>query len=97
MSVQALLAYWGGSSHAQTLALPLKRICDELRPEGGLVVWIALRWYPVLLLLYAGGIAAVAGARYENLRLLLHTPTLLADAGHMLTDVGGLGLALFAG
>jgi hypothetical protein len=76
---------------------PLKRICDELRPEGGLVVWIALRWYPVLLLLYAGGIAAVAGARYENLRLLLHTPTLLADAGHMLTDVGGLALALFAG
>jgi len=35
-------------------------------------VWISLRWYPVLLLLYSGGIAAVAARKYENLRALMH-------------------------
>lgn len=79
-SIQALLAYWGGPLHARTLTLPAKRMCDELGPEGGLVVWTALRWYPVLLLLYAGGVAAVGGARYENLGLLFDTP--VSDPDH---------------
>ena len=47
---------------------------DRLKPEGGLAVWVALRWYPVLLLTYACGISAVAASKYDNLAALLETP-----------------------
>jgi hypothetical protein len=48
-----------------------KRIAESLKPEAGVNLWIALRWYPVILLLYGGGIAAVAAGRYEKLRQLV--------------------------
>lgn len=69
--IQALIAYWGTNVHRDLLTLALRRICGELRPEGGLVAWTSLRWYPALLLLYAGGIAAVAASRYAHLRQIL--------------------------
>lgn len=36
--------------------------------------WLRLRLYPALLALYAGGIAAVAASRYDNLAALLTGP-----------------------
>jgi uncharacterized caspase-like protein len=71
-SIQALLAYWGTEAHRDILTLAPKRIGSRLEPEGGLSVWIALRWYPAMLLLYMGGIAAIAANKYENLSLLMH-------------------------
>jgi hypothetical protein len=54
-----------------------------------------LRWYPVLLLLYAGGIAAVAAGRYAHLRQLLgvsiHHP---AQLGARTTLIGGVHAGL---
>lgn len=47
-----------------------------------------IRWALVLAATYL--LAEVVGG------LITHSLALLADAGHMLTDVGGLGLALFA-
>jgi hypothetical protein len=76
LGIQALLAYWGLEVHHSTLSLAPKRIGGSLKPEAGLTVLIALRWYPVLLLLYAGGISAVAGAQYGNLRRLMNTTIL---------------------
>jgi hypothetical protein len=70
-SIQALLAYWGTEANRATLTLPLKQICSHLKPVSGLTVWIGLRWYPALLLLYIGGIGAVAAEKYDNLRALL--------------------------
>lgn len=72
LAMQILLAYWGTVVHGDTLVLAPKRLSGHLGPESGLTAWIALRWYPVLLLLYAGGTAAVAADRYTNLRALLH-------------------------
>lgn len=70
-SIQALLSYWASEAHRLILALPVKRICAPLQPESGATVWLALRWYPALLLLYAGGISAVAAGRYDNLKVLM--------------------------
>jgi hypothetical protein len=69
--IQALLAYWGTDSNRVTLALPMKQICSRLKSVSGVTSWIGLRWYPALLLLYIGGIAAVAAEKYDNLRTLL--------------------------
>lgn len=69
---QTLLSYWGTAAHEQTMALVPTRLSDDLKPLSGLVIWNALRWYPVFLAVYAGGVAAVAARRYKNLRLILH-------------------------
>jgi len=69
--IQALLAFWGSEAHRETLTLAVKRIGGRLKPEAGSTRWLAMRWYPVLLLLYAGGVAAVAAGRYDNLRVLM--------------------------
>lgn len=74
MELQALLGYWGGPPHEAALTLAPRRLADEVRPESGLVIWNALRWYPIFLLLYATGVAATAARRYDNLRLILHAP-----------------------
>ena len=71
-SIQALMGFWGTEAHSGTLVLPIKQIAGRLTAGSGLLIWLALRWYPVLLLLYCGGIAAVAAARYDNLRSLMH-------------------------
>lgn len=56
------------------MGLAARRISDQISLQGGLTVWLALRWYPVQLLFYSGGIAAVAAGRYDNLRDLMLVP-----------------------
>jgi hypothetical protein len=74
IKLQALLGYWAGAPQEMALTLAPRRLADEVKAEGGLVIWNALRWYPILLLLYATGVAAAAARRYDNLRLILHAP-----------------------
>ncbi len=69
--IQMLLAYWGTNANRETLVLALKQICGRLKPASGVTAWINLRFYPAHLLLYVGGIAAVAAGKYDNLRVLL--------------------------
>jgi Mrp family chromosome partitioning ATPase len=74
LHIQALIGYWGEAAHRSLLGLGPKRICDQIPMAGGMTVWVYSRWYPATLLLYSGGIAAVAARRYENLRTLMLTP-----------------------
>lgn len=70
-SIQALLAYWGTEANKATLVMPIRQISGSIKPASGLTTWIGLRWYPILLLMYAGGIVAVAAGKYGNLRAIL--------------------------
>lgn len=72
-AVQALLGYWAADVNRSTLTLPLRRLVESHGESSGTTGWLALRWYPALAVLYAGGIAACAGGGYDNLRELLHT------------------------
>jgi uncharacterized caspase-like protein len=72
-SMEALIGYWGTLSHLDILTLPPMRMAARLRAESGLVVWNQLRWYPILLLMYSGGIAAIAAGKYSNLRALFQS------------------------
>lgn len=71
--VEALLTHWGGDQTRKLIALAPRRLSDQLESASGMTTWIALRWYPIFLLLYAGGIPAVFDDHYENLRELLDT------------------------
>lgn len=63
----ACIAYWAKPNHKTILQKIFARSTDRLDTQGGLVVWINLRWYPLIIGLYCAGIAAVEGKRYDSL------------------------------
>lgn len=69
----ACLAYWAKPTHKAILQKILARSTDRLESQGGLVVWVNLRWYPLILELYCAGIAAVEGKRYDSLANIFYT------------------------
>ncbi|MBI5592549.1 MAG: caspase family protein [Deltaproteobacteria bacterium] len=71
--ILACIAYWAKPSHKTILQKILARSTDRLGSQGGLVVWLNLRWYPLILELYCAGIAAVEGARYDSLASIFYT------------------------
>jgi hypothetical protein len=65
---------WGDDSHLSLWTKAVERLDGRGISSGGKYtsrVWLDLQRYPTLLLLYAGGIAAVATGRYEWMRALL--------------------------
>lgn len=66
--------YWGEGRHEQLWVRLLERIANPPGSHNGLTLWINLRRYPALRLLYVGGIAAVAAGKYGTLATLLTKP-----------------------
>lgn len=62
--------YWGDASHISLVRL-VERIAGAGAEMVPLVSWPDLRLYPALLLVYGGGIAAVANENYETLHSML--------------------------
>lgn len=69
------LSYWGEETHRTILQKALSRSTDNLQSESGLVIWLALRWYPIIVITYSAGIAAVAANKYDNLYSIFVTRT----------------------
>ncbi|MEM7706691.1 MAG: caspase family protein [Pseudomonadota bacterium] len=65
--LSACLAYWAKESHFPILQKLFARIIDGLNVNDGLVVWLSLRWYPIIKAFYCAGIAAIDGKRYDSL------------------------------
>ncbi len=66
--------YWGERQHSEIWLKTLERIGNPPGNWGGVSVWLHLRMYPALILLYGGGITCLARERYETLSLLLTKP-----------------------
>lgn len=75
----ACVSYWGKAAHKGTLQKVIARSMDRPEHVGGLTIWIALRYYPMVLEIYSGGIAAVDGERYDSLAQIFNTPVQIAD------------------
>jgi len=73
IDIVASVSYWGTEDHVAALKLPFSRVAGRLELQSGLVIWIALRWYPICLLAYSAGISAVAAGNYKNLHTILMT------------------------
>lgn len=73
LRVQALLGHWATEPSSPCLTIAPARVVDHAAAQNGNTGWLALRWYPALLLLYAGGIGAVTSGNYQNLNRLLST------------------------
>lgn len=73
-AIFALIASWAADSELEVLRKIISRASDRLiESQGGLNVWLNLRWYPLLLLLYQAGIAAVESKNYKALSTILYT------------------------
>lgn len=71
-------ARWASPAQTQLLIEAIERL-GNLPQTGGVTVLINLRLYPAVLVLYAGGIAAVASGNLRALRMLLLGPKLRSD------------------
>ena len=70
---QALLitgCYWGNSTHVGLFQKMLQRLASY-QDDNGFNILRNLQLYPALILLYSGGIAALAGKQYSTLVKLL--------------------------
>jgi hypothetical protein len=67
-----LLGRWGEPEHRAITQMIVARLNDGITSQGGNLVWLQLRWYPILLLLYTGGIAALSAGNYDQLATLFH-------------------------
>lgn len=73
VTIVVLLAHWGEEEHRHVLRQVFARLPDAHGERSGVVLWLSLRWYPVTLLMYAGGLAAIAANNYHNLATVLTT------------------------
>lgn len=69
--VLELVGFWGENYNQRSLLTPPLLLLENMEQAGGTSGWIALRWYPLLLLMYSAGISGVAAARFENVKAIL--------------------------
>ena len=68
-------AFWGQQEHEYLWQHMIKRVGELPQPIGQfMTAWFRFRRYPASLLMYTGGIAAIAGRQYGNLAAVLNTP-----------------------
>jgi hypothetical protein len=94
--VTALLSRWGTSDHVPSLARIMTRLADANQQRGGSGAWLGFRWYPLTLLMYSGGIAALSGDNYTTLRALFCAKVGAMQTGRQITraitaSIAGLG------
>jgi hypothetical protein len=69
-----LLSRWGGEQHLSMVSRVISRLADGATERSGMVAWIGMHWYPLMYLMYAGGIAALYAGNYAALTSLLTAP-----------------------
>lgn len=62
--------HWGGREHESIWVKCIERIANPPGQRNGFEIWLSLRLYPALLLLYGGGIASIAADNYQTLTAL---------------------------
>lgn len=81
-AIFSVLAYWATEEELSVIRKIISRASDRLiEPQGGSNIWLNLRWYPLLLLLYYAGISAVESKNYKTLSTILYTKLGESDYG----------------
>lgn len=74
-TIVILLARWGESEQIQLLKKIFGRLAETDKGAAGLTSWIKLGWYPLQILMYSAGIAALSTENYSALRAVVEIPT----------------------
>lgn len=70
----AVLGRWGGAREFKTVKEVIASLADQ-ETIGGLLAFVALRSYPVMLLAYAFGLGALRAGQLSRLYSLFQIPT----------------------
>jgi|CZKY01.1.fsa_nt_gi hypothetical protein len=73
IAVTILLGRWGSVEHQPLIERIVARLADGTEIRSGKTAWLGLRWYPIMLILYSGGIAALSANNYATLLTLFAT------------------------
>jgi hypothetical protein len=68
-----LLARWGEGEQLKTLEKVFSRIAELDKDLSSSNRWVKFRWYPIQILMYSAGIAALSARKYETLKIILTT------------------------
>ena len=72
-TIVILMSRWADSEQLVQLENIFTRIAESDKGMSGKVLWLELGWYPVQLLMYSAGIAAISANRFDVLRSLFLT------------------------
>jgi uncharacterized caspase-like protein len=81
-AITILLGRWGTQEHQPLIERIIARLTDGTELRAGKTAWLGLRWYPIMLLMYSGGIAALSSQNYTRLSTLLTTKLSSNATGH---------------
>jgi len=68
-----LLARWGEGEQLIILGKVFSRIAEADRGLSGISLWIHFCWYPIQVLMYSAGVAALSAGKYSALKVILTT------------------------
>lgn len=72
-SIQVLISFWGSNINKQSLLFPFSQILGQANEiKSGKTMWLNMKWYPVLLLIYYSGISSLAAGKYSNLKKIFN-------------------------
>lgn len=64
------LGRWGREEHLPLLERLLRHLLGQANRTGGYLIWIGLQWYPLNLLYYAAGVAAISSRNWRVIERL---------------------------
>ena len=74
ITIVILLARWAERHQLNLIEKMFARLAEvDKFGNGGIKSWLRLGWYPIALLIYAGGIAALSAQRYDALKSIFLT------------------------
>ncbi len=83
-----LTGRWGQSDQTFSLENVISRFAEARWPSSGLTNdWLAFQWYPICLVIYAAGIAALASRNYPFLAKILQAKIISRANKHVLEPV----------
>lgn len=73
LKIAVLLGRWSDQEQQLVVGQLVNTLAGNIEPSGGMTLWLSLRYYPMLLAMYTGGMAAVESGNYVALRTLFAT------------------------
>jgi hypothetical protein len=70
LAMEVCGAYWASQTQRDIFLKSFKRTADQSGPDAGKVIWLSLRRYPALVLMYGMGLGALAHSDYRFLKVL---------------------------
>lgn len=68
-----LLTRWGEGEQITILEKVFSRIAEADKGSSGINFWLHFSWYPVQILMYSAGVAALSAGKYDALKVILTT------------------------